>query len=65
MNKSAPQADGLSQADQERFLAELSDLGRKYGLGIAEGALFILEREDFEFDYGCDCDSIINLGSRA
>jgi hypothetical protein len=46
------------QTDQ--FARELSELCRKYGVGIAgEPTLFAMEREDYAYDYGVDKDKLI------
>ena len=46
------------------FLLELSQLGRKHGLGITGSAvLFVLERDDYAFDYSVDAESRLFLGN--
>jgi hypothetical protein len=58
-----PNAATVSRIDQDQthaaaadsFAHELSALCRKYGLGIAgEPTLFVMDREDYAFDYSVD-----------
>lgn len=48
--------------NKQRFLAELSDLGRRYGLGLTGAQLYRLEREDFLFDYSLGNEATLVLG---
>ncbi len=46
------------------YLEELSDLGRKYGFGLAgDIQLYKIERDDFLFDYSEDADRFLRLGN--
>lgn len=47
--------DEAQRADQ--FAKELSELGRKYGIGISdEPSTFVLEQDDYALDYYVDRD---------
>jgi hypothetical protein len=56
-NHTAPE-----RADQ--FAFELSELGRRYGVGLGGSpVLFQLERDDYGFDYSVDGQSRLRLGN--
>lgn len=60
-------ADRTLASDEHRkadaFVRELSDLGRKHGIGITgDSTLFLLEREDYQFDYTSDPNSKLYFG---
>lgn len=60
-NDIATLLDAAHRADQ--FAFELSELGRKYGIGIAGSpTLYLLDRADYLFDYGVGNDSELRLG---
>ena len=49
--------------NEEAYLRELSDLGRRHGLGLTgQIQLYLLEREDMAFDYSADAQGIVRLG---
>lgn len=44
------------------FLSELTELSRKYKMGITGNpVLFILEKDDFERNYSCDAQSSLSF----
>ncbi len=45
----------------DNFLSDLTKLGRKHGVGISNGQLFMLEPEDRQHAYTADAESVINL----
>jgi hypothetical protein len=56
-NYEIPAADAA-----DNFARELSDLGRKHGIGIAGPVqLFMLEHEDLAHDYAVDDESLMLL----
>lgn len=52
-------ANKQDQADKlNTFLDALTELSRKYKIGIAgQPVLFLIENEDFERTYSCDAES--------
>jgi hypothetical protein len=51
------------QGSVSAFVRELSELGRKYGVGIGgTPTLFMLERDDYLFDYSLDANDALVLG---
>jgi hypothetical protein len=51
-------------ADTEAFTRELSELCRKHGLGLTgDTKLFVMERDDFGFDFTADADSKLHFGA--
>lgn len=48
--------------DLRKFLSELTTLCCKHKLGILDGILFMMEPEDFAFEYTADDDSVLHLG---
>jgi hypothetical protein len=47
----------------ERFLRELGELSRKYGLALGERTtVFVMEPEDYSTEYRCDDDSVMSFG---
>lgn len=60
-NDFAARRDAAQRTDQFGF--ELSELGRKHGIGIASSpALILLDREDYLFDYSVGDESELRLG---
>ncbi len=52
----------MTDADTTAFLAELTKLSHKYGLGVAGNAeLFILENEDESREYRIDDESRLSF----
>lgn len=50
--------------NEEAYLRELSDLGRRHGVGLTgRTQLYQLEREDMAFDYSADAEGFVRLGS--
>jgi len=50
--------------DEEAYLRELSELGRRHNLGLnGSMQLFVLEPEDMAFDYSADADGFVYRGS--
>ena len=57
----AGRRDTAQRADQ--FAFELSELGRKFGIGIAgTPTLYMLESDDYLFNYSVDDESQLRLG---
>lgn len=49
---------------EEAYLRDLSDLGRRYGVGLTgRTQLYQLEPEDMAFDYSADAEGFVRLGS--
>ena len=49
---------------EETYLRDLSDLGRRHGMGLTGGVqLYQLEPEDMVFDYSADAEGFVRLGS--
>jgi hypothetical protein len=45
------------------FLAALSELSARYGIGITgDPVLFVMEKDDFAFSYRIDAESNLSLG---
>jgi hypothetical protein len=45
------------------FLAALSELSARYGIGITgESVLFVMEKDDLAFSYRVDAESNLTLG---
>jgi len=56
-------SDPTAPERADRFALELSDLGRRYGIGVGGSpVLFLLERDDYPFDYSVDGESRLQLG---
>jgi hypothetical protein len=53
--------DANAQA-ADQFALELSDLCRKYGLGIGDATLFEMQPDDFQHSYHVDEDSKLLFG---
>ncbi|MCM2441180.1 hypothetical protein HGO34_15770 [Agrobacterium vitis] len=54
--------DSTASLRADAFAQELSELGRKHGIGIAEPVtLYVLEDEDKMFNYACDENSVLRL----
>jgi len=52
---------GTDLGRAERFVEELTELSRKFGIGIAdEPTLFVFEDEDFNREYTLDDESRLN-----
>lgn len=50
--------NGTDLARAEKFVEELTELSRKYGIGIAdEPTLFVFETEDQDREYAIDDES--------
>jgi len=46
------------------FLQGLSDLGRRHGVGLTgQMQLYVLDRDDQQFDYTYDAEGFVRLGS--
>jgi hypothetical protein len=55
-----PIAGQQAAVDLTGFLADLTSLSHRYGVGIADGAtLFLLEREDFSRRFSADSESLL------
>ncbi|APT30567.1 hypothetical protein MCBMB27_01276 [Methylobacterium phyllosphaerae] len=49
--------------NEEAYLRELSDLGRRHGIGLTgRTQLYHLEPEDMAFDYSADAEGFVHLG---
>jgi hypothetical protein len=46
----------------DQFAVELSDLCRKYGLGIGDATVFEMQPDDYRHSYYVDDDSKLLLG---
>jgi hypothetical protein len=56
-------AEGNDPEKLNEFLAALSELSAKYGIGITgESVLFAMEKDDFAFSYRVDAESNLTLG---
>jgi hypothetical protein len=50
-------------AGEEAYLRDLSDLGRRHGVGLTgQTQLYQLEPEDMAFDYSADAEGFVGLG---
>lgn len=53
-----------STVNLSRFMRELSDLSRKFKLGITgDATVYVMEQDDALFDYSLDAGSKLHLGS--
>jgi hypothetical protein len=53
----------LSTSDTEAFLRDLSDLSRRHGIAITGSpTLFVMERDDHQYDYRANDDSVLSFG---
>ena len=53
----------LPLADEMRFLSDLGDVCRRYGIGIGSGSpLFLMESDDLLFDYSINNEGDLILG---
>jgi hypothetical protein len=56
--------DQATQQRADQFASELSELGRRYGIGLGgDSVLFLLEAGDYWFDYSVDGQSRLSLGN--
>jgi hypothetical protein len=54
--------DEASAQAADQFALELSDLSRKYGLGIGDATLFEMQPDDFRHNYYVDGESRLLFG---
>jgi hypothetical protein len=60
--KAERHADQAGSRAADQFAAELSDLCRKYGIGVGDGTLFEMQPDDYRHNYYADENSRLMLG---
>lgn len=62
MAKIDPEETGATESKLASFLADLSDLCRKHGIGITgDATLFVMEPVDYQLNYQIDANSRLFL----